>query len=232
MKNICFSLTAILLTVSIAQAQKNERIELEPGTTTMEALNGEVYIYPVFQNGVVAFKNGRSGKSKMNYCFLTNEMLFINPKGDTLALTNVNEINYLTIASDTFYYDGMRFLKQEKNYNWIKTASYLTIKEISRKRKGGYGETVMGAATDYNSVNIAQLLFAVKSSEHVTMLKETAYYISNEAGEFLSLKKDNFLKLIPAKKQAAVKQYLKGNNIDFGNIDQVDRLIKWVTDLQ
>jgi hypothetical protein len=232
MKNIYFVVAFTVLTVNAAVAQKTERIELTPGTTTIEALNGDIYIYPGFQNGVVAFKNGRSGKSKLNYCFLTNEMLFINARGDTLALTGENEINYLSIGTDTFYFDGTRFLKQEKNYNWIRTASFLTIKEINRKKKGGYGETIMGAATDYNSVSVSQLLYAVKSSDYVTMLKETSYYIADGSGQYTPLKKESFLKLVPAKKLPAVKEHLKKNNVDFGNIDQVDSLVKWINDLQ
>jgi hypothetical protein len=159
-------------------------------------------------------------------------MLFINARGDTLALTGENEINYLSIGTDTFYFDGTRFLKQEKNYNWIRTASFLTIKEINRKKKGGYGETIMGAATDYNSVSVSQLLYAVKSSDYVTMLKETSYYIADGSGQYTPLKKESFLKLVPAKKLPAVKEHLKKNNVDFGNIDQVDSLVKWINDLQ
>jgi hypothetical protein len=232
MKKI-FALLALMISIALStEAQKTERIELTPGATTVEGLNGEIYIYPVFQNGVVAFTNGKGGKSKLNYCFLTNEMLFINAKGDTLALMGEKDIRYLTIGIDTFYYDGTRFLKQEKNYDWIRTASYLTIKEISRKKIGGYGETIMGAATAYNTVNVSQLLYAVKSSDRVILSKETSYYISNGPDQFTPLKKESFLKLVPSKKLAAVKQHLKSNEIDFGNLDQVDSLIKWVNDLQ
>ena len=221
---ICL-LLALTLTVYLSQAQNKQTIELLPGVTTLEALQTEVYLYPQFTEGIVAFKNGKSGKSKLNYFLLNKEMLFIDNRRDTLALTNEPEIEMLLIGLDTFYYNGQHFIKQVSNYGWIKTAQLKSIKEIGRKQTGAYGETVTGAAVSLSSMQVSRLFVGLSNSEKIILQKETKYYIGNEGNFFLPLTKNNVMKLIPRYKQEAANKYLKENTVDFNHIDQVTQML-------
>ena len=62
---------ALLSLCSTTQAQEKEIINLQAGLTTAEALHGELYTYPQFKPGIVVFKNGKGGKSLLNYCLLS-----------------------------------------------------------------------------------------------------------------------------------------------------------------
>ncbi len=208
-----------------AQAQHKETVELQPGTTTLEALQGEVYLYPQYKEGVVAFKNGRQGKGKLNYCFMSDEMLFISPNKDTLALYNIAEINRISIGADTFYTNGKQFIKQLHNYGTLKTAFVKSIKEKGRKKVGSYGETVDGVAISLTSIDVATRFVDLASTDKIILQKETRYFLANEANDFVLLNKANLLRLLPAGMQGTAQNYLKENNVDFNKIEQVHEML-------
>ncbi|MGV3658503.1 MAG: hypothetical protein ACO1NX_11125 [Chitinophagaceae bacterium] len=208
-----------------AQAQYKETIELQPGTTILEALQGEVYLYPQYKEGVVQFKNGRQGKGRLNYCFMSDEMLFISPNKDTLALYNVAEISRISIGADTFYTHGKNFIKQLHHYGMLKTAAAKSIKEKGRKKVGSYGETVDGVAVSLTSIDVASRFVDLASTDKIILQKETRYFIANEANEFVPLNKNNLQRLLPAGQQGAAQSYLKEKNVDFNKREQVHEML-------
>ncbi|MGI8598977.1 MAG: hypothetical protein ACR2KB_06950 [Chitinophagaceae bacterium] len=222
-----FPLVIILLCYQV-QAQEQETIELISAVTSLEEFEKEVYIYPKFTDGIVAFKNGRKSHGLFNYCLLTNEMLFVSTSNNILAIANENDVKLISIGKDTFYYNGTHFLIQAKNYGWIKTANFKSISEKGRKKIGAYGETVNGVAITLTSLPISKLFVELSSADKILLIKETRYYIGNELNEFLPLNKTNLLKLIPSDKQIAAIKYLKENKIDFTSFEQVDKLLSTI----
>jgi hypothetical protein len=220
------SLAIILLFFQFqSQAQEPETIELVSAVTTLEEFEEEVYLYPKFIDGVVVFKNGRKSHGLFNYCMLTNEMLFVSTGNNVLAISNENDVKLVSIGKDTFYHNGTHFIMQAKNYGWIKTANFKSVKEKGRKKIGAYGETVNGVAISLTSLPISKLFVELSSSDKIFLLKTTRYYIGSESNEFLPLNKANLLKLIPTDKQDAAIKYLKDNKVDFTIYDQVDQLL-------
>lgn len=216
---------ALLFVCATAQAQEKEIIDLQPGITTVEALQGELYTYPQFREGIVIFKNGKGGKSQLNYCLLSKEMLYIDARRDTLALSNENDIKLVSFGKDTFYYNGKHFIQQTKNYGWLKIAQLKSIKEVDRKKLGGYGETVNGVAVSLTSLNASKLYVELGSTDKITLVKETRYFVSNGTNGFTTLNKNNVLKLLPADKVAAAYKYLNSNEVNFTIFSQVDRFL-------
>ncbi len=87
-------------------AQKNKVVTVRAGTNIMDVLStADVFYYPHFTSGKVFFKEGTGTDAKLNYNRLVDEMHFISTKGDTLALANENNIKYIAIGNDSFYYD-------------------------------------------------------------------------------------------------------------------------------
>ena len=152
-------------------------------------------------------------------------MLYINVQGDTLALANENDIKFISFGRDTFYYNGKHFIQQAKNYGGLTIAHLKTIKEVERKKVGAYGETLTGAAVTLTSLNVSKRHVQLGSSEKITMIKETRYFVSNGTGSFVALNKNNVLKLLPADKVAAANKYLIANEVDFTLFNQVDRFL-------
>lgn len=214
-----------LLLCCHAQAQQKETIDLLPGVTTLEALQGALYTYPQFTEGIVVFKNGKGGKSRLNYCLLSNEMLYIDARRDTLALSNENDIKLVSLGKDTFYYHSKHFIQQLKNYGWLKIAQLKSIKEVDRKKIGAYGETITGATATLTSLNISKLYIQLGTADKITMVKETKYFVSNGTGNFSALTKNNVLKLLPPDKVAAAYKYLNTTEVDFTVFSQVDHFL-------
>ena len=207
------------------QAQEQETIELVSAVTTLEEFEEEVYVFPKFIDGIVTFKNGRKSHGLFNYCLLTNEMLFVSTSKNILAISNENDVKLVSIGSDTFYYNGTHFLMQAKNYGWIKTANFKSIREKGRKKFGAYGETVNGVAISLTSLPVSKLFVQLSSADKIFLIKETRYYIGNELNEFLPINKTNLFKFIPPDKKDAAINYLKEHKIDFTNYDQVDQFL-------
>src|SRR6478609_402526 len=63
------------------------------------------YMLPAFKMGTVFFRDGNASNNLLNYNFLLDEMHFINPGGDTLAIAEPGLIRTIVLDSMTFYYD-------------------------------------------------------------------------------------------------------------------------------
>ena len=60
---------------------------------------------PGFIKGTVLFKNQIIGnESKLNFNYITNEMLFLNAQGDTLALANPEKTSSVIIGLDSCFF--------------------------------------------------------------------------------------------------------------------------------
>jgi hypothetical protein len=70
------------------------------------ALPPGICFFTPFITGSVYFKDDTRAVAKMNYNRLYDEMLFLDPKGDTLALKDENNIKFIALDKDTFYYNG------------------------------------------------------------------------------------------------------------------------------
>src|SRR5690349_5679866 len=102
---LLIALQSFLILSSIF-AQHNKNVTYNTLQNVDENIPADMrFKYPDFRQGYVYFKDGSEGTGKLNYNMLVNEMQFINPAGDTLALDGVEKIQLLTIGADSFYYD-------------------------------------------------------------------------------------------------------------------------------
>src|SRR5215213_4561918 len=80
-------------------AQKNKFVTVKAGNNIMDVLSTtDVFYYPHFTSGKVFLRDGTAAEGKLNYNRLVDEMHFINPKGDTMALANEQDIKYVVIG--------------------------------------------------------------------------------------------------------------------------------------
>ena len=134
-------------------AQDGKVVHVMPGSRIIDVLKTEdINLYPQFKHGTVYFKNGSASAAKLNYNSLTDEMVFIDNKGDTLILTNENTVNYITVDKDIFYYeDG--YLRQVMS----KDDAVLAVREIwevkDSRKVSSYNNTVRATnLTDYTTL--------------------------------------------------------------------------------
>src|SRR5262245_23963678 len=95
-----FVLLTLVLALSFADtnAQKRAKYTINPGEKIIEKLpRNEVYTYPEFTSGKVYLKNNTVSLVRLNYNSLYAEMQFINPKGDTLSVSDEKLIRLIII---------------------------------------------------------------------------------------------------------------------------------------
>src|SRR5678816_1300960 len=81
-------------------------VTIKAGNKVRDVLTpADIFYYPQFTSGKVFFRDGRKAMAMMNFTRLYDEMLFINPKGDTLAVEDEKTIKFIIVDQDTFYYD-------------------------------------------------------------------------------------------------------------------------------
>src|SRR5688572_33049904 len=96
----------ILIGYTDLLAQDSTYVTIKTGNNVGDVLSSaDIYYFPQFTRGEVFFRGGTKATAKMNYTRLHDQMLFIDAKGDTLALAEEKTIKFIVVDQDTFYYD-------------------------------------------------------------------------------------------------------------------------------
>lgn len=190
------------------------------------------YYYPQFTKGAVFFRGDMKASAKLNYSRLYDQMLFIDPKGDTLAVSNEKAIKFIAIEKDTFYYDEGYVRLLEVN-GVVKLAEKQIWAVVDIRKTGTHntststiGITSVRTFREGNDVtrNILSL------NEDIVLRKEIQYYIGDEYNNFMRASKKGFLELFP-KKQRGIEDYLKQNKVDFNKKDDIEKLCQFLNQL-
>lgn len=209
-------------------AQKKTFINVKAGENIMDVVpTAEVFYYPDFTIGKVFIRDGTSTEAKLNYSRLVDEMHFISPKGDTLALADEKNIKYIVIGNDTFYYDA-GYLRLLSSGNLLKVA-IKQIWMISEGRQIGAYNTPNNSAsiTSFTSYNEAGRLYDLTVNEDIVLKKVEQYYLGDNYNHFLPASKKNLLMIFP-KERERIELYLKENKINFANKDDLSKVVQFM----
>jgi len=153
-------------------------------------------------------------KCKLNYNFLLDEILFINEKGEKMAIANPQDLSYVLIT------DRM-FIPSEKGYfevieNGNVSLVYKWICRISKISKKG----ALGLSTDAPSVyQLNRFSFDAKEwkmgiSEEAVASVEVQPYLRTDS-KFVNLKGVQSFNKAFHDKKSEIKTYLEQNTVDF-----------------
>ena len=186
----------------------------------------DIFRYEEFTNGKVLFRDGTSAEAKLNYNRLFEQMLFINEKGDTLAIAAPELASVIVIEKDSFFYGNEFYLEKEPIMGKAKMATRQLLKEIDKKTLGAYGSTNSEAANSSfkQQYTIDGKAIQMKPGEGTLYSKTTEIYISDEFNHFLPLTKKN-LELLFHKNLEEVKDYIKTNDINLKRVEDVRKLM-------
>jgi len=212
-------------------AQDSTHVTIKSGNKVGDVLTpAEMYHFPQFTKGQVFFKGGTKATAKMNYTRVFDQMLFIDLKGDTLAIADEEAIKFVAIAQDTFYYDE-GYVRIIADNDFVKFAEKQVWVVADIRKTGTHN-------TSTNTVGIT----SVKSFRHgddiarndltlnedIVLRKETQYYIGDENNRFVRAGKKKLLQLFP-KEQRSIENYLKENKLDYNKKDDVEKLYQFLS---
>ncbi|MBA2561770.1 MAG: hypothetical protein H0V14_02450 [Chitinophagaceae bacterium] len=174
-----------------------------------------IYRYPQFEYGKVYFINGDASAGKLNYNFLIQTMQFIDPKGDTLALANESALNFISIGADTFFHNNKGYIEQVADYTFTK----LLLKEklqSSEEKIGAFGIPSSTQTIDTKNTLIADQNYKLRVNGNLILSKEKHYYFSDSDFNILPVNNKNLMKVF-AKQKGKIENYIKSNNTDLNN---------------
>ncbi len=233
MKKILLLCALIGICFTDCYSQKIKYYTIEPGENILKIIPKEdFYEYPKFEKGYVYFWNGVKSTSPLNYNFIHEEIYFLDNKGDTLAMSNPEEVKMLTIGNDIFYYADKRFVKSDTVIGEAKlaTATFFTI--VSNKKIGAFGTTRDAAYSDSRAsfVMITERDLNIVPQVITTIARQQALYIGNKFNKFHPVSKKSIFEFY-AEKQRQLKDYLKDNKVDYTSRQQVINLLLYMNKL-
>ena len=178
-------------------------------------------------------RDGSRAGAKFNYTRLYDQMLFIDPKGDTLALANEKTIKFIVVNKDTLYFDE-GYVRLIANYGEVKLAEK-QIWVVADVRKMGTHDTPKNTVAITSVANLADPGGRAKSydfllNEDIIIKKETQYYFGDEYNHFVRASKKKLLLLFP-KDQLSIENYLKENKVDFDNNGDLEKIAQFLGQL-
>lgn len=227
-------LLSILIGCCHLPAQDSTLVTIKAGNRVKDVLTpADMYHYPQFTEGNVVLKDGKMIGVKMNYSRLFDQMLFINHKGDTLALADEKNIKFIAIDQDTFYYDG-GFMRIIVDNDFVKLAEK-QVWVVADVRKIGTHNTPKNTVAITSITTYTDGTDAAKSrdlllNEDILLRKETQYYVGNAYNHYVRAGKKRLQQLFP-KEEMNIENYLKTNKVNFDKKDDLEKLVQFLTEL-
>ena len=225
----------ILIGYSDLSAQDSTLVTIKAGNRVKDILStSDIYYYPQFTNGKVFLRDGSRAPAKLNYTRLYDQVLFIGPKGDTLALADEKTIKFIAVDKDTLYYDE-GYVRLIANYGVVKLADkqlwvVADIRKIGTHDtpKNTVAITSLSSQSDDGTGRAKSYDFLI--NEDIIIKKETQYYFGDEYNHFVRASKKKLLLLFP-KDQLSIENYLKENKVDFDNKEDLEKLAQFLRQL-
>jgi hypothetical protein len=226
-----FILAAALPLVALsAIAQQSE-------TVTVNTLNSEtakqktVLFNPYFAQGKVVFKDESFAQPALNYNRLTGQMLFLTPKGDTLALSHPETTQYVLVGVDTFAFHENSFLLKVTHFG---TGPNLYVKQymklMGREKKGPYGTYSPLSASNSNSTytNDDQQTKYIAVDENHLYKPGVEYYLSDaNNNKFYEASKKGFYSAFPAHEKK-LKEFLTAYRPDYNSEQDLMQVFQYI----
>jgi hypothetical protein len=213
-----------------ATGQENQEFIVKAGTKIIDYFPLESrFRYPAFTPGKVFFKDDTYTGSRLNYNILYGEVQFIQ-KNDTLSIANTRDIKFVTIESDTFYFDK-GYVEIVFDMGKSKLGVKQFVKMVDKQTQAAYGMTSSVSATDsYNSIPSSSGYYSLTVNEDIRVRQVKDFYLGSEKDGFQLIRKKLVLEMFP-ESEDEIKQYLKNNDVNFNNGSDLMKLCLFLKDL-
>ena len=222
-------LTTIFLAAFLTSvnAQVYDKKTMHAGERLSEA---SYYLFPLFRDATVKFKKGGELVSKLNFNMLICQIQFLDPKGDTLNLARLNDIDEINFDSTTFFYDNGYYQVLAKD----DIADLAVLRKVSYEpvKIGALGiRNHSGSGTEgYDSFLDNSTEKKLTLNEDVDITRESTFYLIAPNGGKTKANRAGFLKIF-SKNSQPVKTYIKENKPDFNKESDLKKLFEFCTNV-
>jgi hypothetical protein len=219
-----FLFAALLLQGVTARSQINDKMIIHAGDSLSKHYT---WLFPTFGDATVKMRDGTSLIYKMNFNLLLCDMQFINPKGDTLVITNPAVVDSILLDSSSFVYD------YKKGYFQILVTSGTVSLAIHRQTTfdpvpiGAMGaKSQAGGIEMINSVSNRQGTFPLTLNEDIYVLKSTSFLLYYKGGGIENAGKADFMRIYKGDRRT-FDEFVKANKIDFNKQGDLEELFQF-----
>jgi hypothetical protein len=232
MKKMRLTIVALIAICTSAFAQKTvQRIEIQGGATAWENFYKQIYSYPSFEPGVVEYKNGQRFAGSLNYNKVIGAIQFLDEKGDTLAISNEESIQLITIGNDEFFYLAPECFQEVRDGGKFKLVKNERIRIADKQKVGGLGiANSTGTIESIDRLDTRSTYNQIDINEKLLLNKTTKYYLETDKNGLVPASKKNILSMFP-KHEEVIREYIKKNQIDFNREDHLAELTGYISQL-
>ena len=211
--NIFFAIFLFNFAVS---AQKTETIRVK-GNEAAAFIAKSEYKFPTFTRAKIYLKNGEIASARINYDYFDQTMKYLGGKGDTLIISNIDDIKNISTDLDTFFCEN-------KYYEWIasstkaRLAMRRTFKFLDSEKVGAYGTSSPTHNIQSQNAILGVTHLNLDLNEELSFSKETTYYISPINGHFVEANKKNISKLFPHKN---ISDYISEKKLNLTKVEDL-----------
>jgi hypothetical protein len=206
----------LLLAITLSETIKSQE---------SSEISSSQFLYPDFKMSKIRMKSGQDQMVPLNYNTLSEKIVY--PKGsDLLDLVNTDMV-------DTVFLQNSRFVPADKSFYEVMLVAPVSLfiqhkgKLIPPGTPAAYGGTSQTSSTSVKSSIITpQGYYNLKLPEDYTVRQDDIYWIRKGGKYYSFVNERQFLKLIP-NEVPDIKQFIKLNNIKFGNIPDIVKLLKY-----
>jgi hypothetical protein len=212
---------ALFLQGLTARAQINDKTIIHAGDSLS---NYYTYLFPSFGDAVVKMRDGRSVIYKMNFNLLLSDMQFINPKGDTMVITNPADIDSILLDSCSFIYDykkGYFQMLAVSDAVSLTVHRHTTFEPVPNGAMGAKSPT--GGVEMLNSIANRQGTIPLVLDEDIYVLENTIFFLYYRGGGVENAGKAAFMRIYNGEKRS-FDQFVKTNKIDFNKQGDLEKL--------
>ena len=215
-----------LLFFQVGQTQEKNAIIINPAKQNEAELVKRMYQYTSFMKGSAFYMDGTITQSMLNYNYLSNQIEFINPKGDTLELIHGDDFAKIVVESDSFYYYNKCFIQQVSHAPAFNLFVKKILQNSGSEKKGAYdiysGTTAITSVNtiDDNRMNSIKLA----TDENIKYIFKDYYYLSGKFGQFYPATKKGAMDLF-GNNQKKLKEFLEKNEINFTKREDLEKLL-------
>jgi hypothetical protein len=227
MKKLLTCLFVIAIS-QIAIAQDANTVVVNPLKQSEQEVRSKIYQFPQFLVGQAIYKNETVTEAKLNYNYFTNNILFINPKGDTLELSEGENFSAIVIGADTFRYYKKQFLLQLTHNTVYNLLVKRSLKFNGTEKKGAYDTySSTAASTSYNNIQVQGVgMVKLTPDENSLYTFTDEYFFSGRFAQFYPATKKGLHEFF-AKNEKQLKEFLDENNINLAKKDDLDKVLEF-----
>lgn len=219
----------LLLLCLSAQAQFREMYQVKSGESPVETIPLKAQFFlPEFKRGTAFLRNGTHTYQTFNYNHLLDEMMFIVPSGDTLAIAEPKELEYIQLDSAVFYYDK-GYLREVEKAGIYKLVERERLIQFFDKVEGAYGTTSGSyAVTTYSNIYNAGRNYKLTVKRDVVFARIKVFFVGDQYNRFHKADKKGFADLFPDKKEA-ILEYIKNEKLNLNDAGDIEKLFRFCT---